>query len=152
MHKLWIVAQREFMERIRSRWFIVSTILVPGLIAFAILIPLYFVSRAAPSSDMARITIIDATGSGIGARLAARLDSGVPRDTAAQVEEITPTAIAAAESTATQEVITGARKGYLVMGPLLWPKPEIRYAGSNATSTIDMSRLQRLIHDELIGT
>lgn len=152
MRKLWIVAQREFLERIRSRWFIVSTILVPGLIGFAILIPLYFASRATPSSDMARITIIDATGSGIGARLAARLDGGVTGDTTTRFVEVPPTAIAVAESTATRDVITGTRKGYLVLGPLLWPKPDVRYAGSNATSTIDMARLQRLVHDELIGT
>jgi len=152
MRKLWIVAQREFMERVRSRWFIVSTVLVPAFLGLVIFIPVYFVSRATPSTDMARITIIDASGSGIGARLAARLDGGVAGDTTARYVSVSPTAIAAAESTATHDVISGARKGYLVIGPLLWPKPQVRYAGSNATSTIDMSRLQRMVHDELIAT
>jgi len=152
MRKLWIVAQREFMERVRSRWFIVSTILVPGLLGLSIFIPIFFSSRAAPSQDMARITIIDASGSGFGAGLAARLDGGATGDTAAEYVNVVPTAIADAESTATRDVINGRRKGYLVVGPILWPKPDVRYAGSNATSTIDMSRLQRLVHDELIAT
>lgn len=152
MRKLWIVAKREFQERVRSRWFIFSTVLVPALLGLVIFIPMYFTSRAAPSADMARITIIDATGSGIGARLATRLDGGATGDTSAVYVDVPPTGIAAAESTATHDVITGARKGYLVLGPLLWPKPDVRYAGSNATSTIDMSRLQRMVHDELIAT
>ena len=134
MRKLWIVAQREFMERVRSRWFIVSTILVPGLLGLSIFIPIFFSSRAAPSADMARITIIDASGSGFGAGLAARLDGGATGDTAAEYVNVVPTAIAAAESTATHDVIDGRRKGYLVVGPILWPKPDVRYAGSNATS------------------
>ncbi|HEY7893800.1 MAG TPA: ABC transporter permease [Gemmatimonadaceae bacterium] len=152
MRKLWIVAQREFMERIRSRWFIVSTVLVPGLLGLILFIPLYFTSRAVPSTDMARITILDATGSGLGTQVAAKLDGGIAGDTAARVIAVAPAALAAAESSATRDVISGARKGYLALGPALWPKPDVRYAGSNATSTVDMARLQRIVHDELIAT
>ena len=152
MRKLWIVAQREFMERVRSRWFVVSTVLVPAFVGLVIFIPVYFTSRAAVSPDMARITIIDASGSGIGGRVAARLDSGVAADMAPRYEEVVPTAVAAAESSAARDVIAGRRKGYLVLGPLLWPKPDVRYSGSNATSTIEMSKLQRVVHDELIAT
>ena len=152
MRKLWIVAQREFLERVRSRWFVVSTVLVPAFVGLVIFIPVYFTSRAAVSPDMARITIIDASGSGIGGRVAARLDSGVAADMAPRYEEVVPTAVAAAESSAALDVIAGRRKGYLVLGPLLWPKPDVRYSGSNATSTIEMSKLQRVVHDELIAT
>jgi ABC-2 type transport system permease protein len=152
MRKLWIVAQREFLERVRSRWFVVSTVLVPAFVGLVIFIPVYFTSRAAVSPDMARITIIDASGSGIGGRIAARLDSGVAADMAPRYEDVVPTAVAAAESSATRDVIAGRRKGYLVLGPLLWPKPDVRYSGSNATSTIEMSKLQRVVHDELIAT
>lgn len=152
MRKLWIVAQREFLERVRSRWFVVSTVLVPAFVGLVIFIPVYFTSRAAVSPDMTRITIIDASGSGIGGRIAARLDSGVAADMAPRYEDVVPTAVAAAESSATPDVIAGRRKGYLVLGPLLWPKPDVRYSGSNATSTIEMSKLQRVVHDELIAT
>jgi len=152
MRKLWIVAQREFMERIRSRWFIVSTVLVPGLLGLILFISLYFTARATPSSDMAHITILDATGSGLGARVAAQLDGDVTGDTAAREIDVAPAGLAAAESSATRDVIAGTRKGYLVLGPALWPKPDVRYSGSNATSTIDMSRLQRIVHDQLIAT
>lgn len=152
MRKLWIVAQREFQERVRSRWFVVSTVLVPAFLGLVIFIPVYFTSTAATSPDMARITIIDVSGSGIGERVAARLDSGVAGNMAPRFEDVAPAALAAAESSATRDVITGTRKGYLVLGPLLWPKPDVRYSGSNATSTIEMSKLQRIVHDELIAT
>ena len=152
MRKLWIVAQREFRERVRSRWFVVSTVLVPVFLGLVIFIPVYFTSTAAVSPDMARITIIDVSGTGIGERVAARLDSGVTGNMAPHFVDVAPAALAAAESSATRDVISGARKGYLVLGPLLWPKPDVRYSGSNATSTIEMSKLQRIVHDELIAT
>lgn len=152
MRKLWIVAQREFQERVRSRWFVVSTVLVPAFLGLVIFIPVYFTSTTAASPEMARITIIDVSGSGIGERVAARLDSGVTGTMAPRYEDVAPAALAAAESTATREVIAGTRKGYLVLGPLLWPKPDVRYSGSNATSSIEMSKLQRIVHDELIAT
>lgn len=152
MRKLWIVAQREFMERIRSRWFIVSTVLVPGLLGLILFIPLYFTSRATPSSDMAHITILDATASGLGARVAASLDGHATGDTTAREIDVAPAGLAAAESSATHDVISGTRKGYLVLGPALWPKPDVRYSGSNATSTVDMGLLQRTVHDQIIAT
>src|SRR6185437_811525 len=101
---------------------------------------------------MAHITILDATGSGLGARVAAQLDGDVTGDTAAREIDVAPAGLAAAESSATRDVIAGTRKGYLVLGPALWPKPDVRYSGSNATSTIDMSRLQRIVHDQIIAT
>ncbi|HKV50683.1 MAG TPA: ABC transporter permease [Gemmatimonadaceae bacterium] len=152
MRKLWIVAQREFMERIRSRWFIASTVLVPGLLGLILFIPLYFTSRATASPDMARITILDATATGLGARVASVLDGGATGDTTAREIDVAPAGLAAAESSATRQVIAGSRKGYLVLGPAMWPKPDVRYAGTNATSTVDMSRLQRIVHDEIIAT
>ncbi|HXE59982.1 MAG TPA: ABC transporter permease [Gemmatimonadaceae bacterium] len=152
MRKLWIVAHREFVERIRSRWFIVSTVLVPALLGLVIFIALYFTSRATASTDMSHITIIDATATGLGARVASVLDGGATGDTTALEIDVAPPALAAAESTATREVIAGKRKGYLVLGPAVWPKPDVHYAGSNATSTIDMSRLQRIVHDQIIAT
>ena len=37
--KLFVVAKREYMERVRSRWFIVMTLLVPAIFSGAMLLP-----------------------------------------------------------------------------------------------------------------
>ena len=153
MYKLWIVIRREFLERVRSRWFIVSTILVPLLMGLVIVVPIVFATRATPSNDLARITIIDVSGTGLGKAVAFSLDGGITGDTSlTQVIPLAPAEVAAAESTATREVLAGRKKGYLVLGPALWPVPAVRYAGSNATSPLDMNRLQRTVRDQLIAT
>ncbi|HEY7877577.1 MAG TPA: ABC transporter permease [Gemmatimonadaceae bacterium] len=153
MHKLWIVIRREFQERVRSRWFIVSTILVPLLMGLVIVVPIVLAARAVPSNDVARITIIDVSGTGLGKSVAFALDGGITGDTSLTRVTAVPVAeLAAAESSATREVLAKREKGYLVLGPALWPKPAVRYAGSNASSPIDMNRLQRTVRDQLIAT
>lgn len=153
MRKLWIVIRREFLERVRSRWFIVSTILVPLLIGLVLVVPIVLATRATPSNDLARITIIDATGIGLGNSVAVALDSGVTSDTAlAHVTIVAASGLAAAESSATREVLAKRRRGYLVLGPSLSPALDVRYAGSNASSPLDMSRLQRTVRDQVIAT
>lgn len=153
MRKLWIVVRREFLERVRSRWFIVSTILVPLLMGLVIVVPIMLAVRTTPSNDLARITILDLTGSGLGKSVAAALDSGITADTAlTPVIALSPPELAAAESTATRAVLAKRQRGYLVLGPTMWPTPQARYAGANASSPVDMNRLQRVVRDQLVAT
>ena len=39
--KIFVVAKREYLERVRSRWFIAMTLLVPALMAGAFLFPIW---------------------------------------------------------------------------------------------------------------
>ena len=39
MHKVWLIVHREYLERIRSKTFLVFTLLMPALMAGSILIP-----------------------------------------------------------------------------------------------------------------
>lgn len=151
MSKLAIVMRREFLERVRSRWFLISTVLVPVLFGLIILLPLWLSARAAPSPDLARITILDASGAGIGKRVASALEGGIAGDTLTAVIELPEAGLAAAESVATGDVLAGHRKGYLVIGRTLWPEATVRYVGSNVTAPLDMERLRQVVHDEIVG-
>lgn len=65
-----VIAKRELLERLRSPWFIVTTLLGPLLLFAAMLIPVLIASAGAGQG--ARVVIVD-DGSGVGQTLAAEL-------------------------------------------------------------------------------
>ncbi len=72
--KLFVVAKREYMERVRSRWFIVMTLLVPAIFSGAMLLPVYVAARSSASGSALRnIAILDASGTGLGEQIATTL-------------------------------------------------------------------------------
>ena len=56
---MWVIAKRELMERVRSKWFIVMTILWPILMVGMLVIPALIGGQG---TEGAKVTIIDKTG------------------------------------------------------------------------------------------
>src|SRR5581483_5483682 len=73
MDKLLVVAKREYLERVRSRWFLVVTLLIPAIMAGVLMFPLYLATHGGASNQVRHIAIIDASGSGLGDRIAQSL-------------------------------------------------------------------------------
>ena len=73
MDKLFVVIKREFMERVRSKWFVIMTLLMPALMATMILLPAWLAIRSSASSNLNRFILIDATGAGLGKSLLGNL-------------------------------------------------------------------------------
>lgn len=67
---MWTVARREFIERVRSRWFVVATVLVPVLMVLLFAVP--FLSVRGGTSER-EIVVVDATERGLGPGLQDRL-------------------------------------------------------------------------------
>jgi len=61
------VARREFLARVRSRWFLFSTLVVPVLFLGGIILPAVLVDRS--TEDPKPIVVIDNAGNGIADRL-----------------------------------------------------------------------------------
>jgi len=72
VRKVWAVIRREFVERVRSRWFWVSAVLGPLFFAAIIFIPLHFTATGGTKA----IVVVDGTTSGFGARVADSLAQG----------------------------------------------------------------------------
>lgn len=72
MRKLWAVIRREFVERVRRRWFWFSAILGPVFFAAVFLLPALF----AVSGGTKRIAVMDGARSTLGARVTAALNAG----------------------------------------------------------------------------
>ncbi|MDF1502332.1 hypothetical protein PYV61_05250, partial [Roseisolibacter sp. H3M3-2] len=81
--KLWAVVRREFGERVRTKWFLVSTLLGPIFFAGITIGPVLLAKRQGPSTDTANVVILDATGAGLGDRIARALTDPSRATTAA---------------------------------------------------------------------
>jgi ABC-2 type transport system permease protein len=154
MDKFWVVAKREYLERVRSRWFVMMTLFVPVLITASFLVPAWVTARSASGAASRNIVILDATGTGLGKRVAEILT----RDTAAvrggndasapqpQVRELTAASLPAAEDSATHAVMRPNNLvGYLVLDDSTLSTRRIRYAGRNASSIVDIDKLKSAV-------
>ncbi|HEX6941752.1 MAG TPA: ABC transporter permease [Gemmatimonadaceae bacterium] len=152
MKKLLVVLEREYMERVRTRWFLVATVFGPVFFGALMFLPAWMANRSEASVDVARIRILDATVTNIGDLVAAELNGGVLGDTnSTQVQVLPQAALAQAESTATNDIRRKEIKGYLVLDQGTLEGRGSRYAGVNASALADMRRIENAVSRELIG-
>jgi ABC-2 type transport system permease protein len=151
MDKLFVVMKREFMERIRNKWFVIMTLLMPALMATMILLPAWLAIRGSGSDSLNRVIILDASGVGLGQSILSnlKLDSAAARmgdslaPTRPALRVVTPTELKAAEDKATAEVTKAhSYAGYLALTDSTLTTGNARYAGRNASSIADMARLE----------
>jgi ABC-2 type transport system permease protein len=163
MDKFWVVAKREYVERVRSRWFVIMTLFVPVLITATFLVPAWVAAKAASGSAARNIVILDATGAGLGQRVAdvlmrdtstavrSRRASAAP-EPGPQVRNVTQAQLAAAEDSATHEVMKpNSAVGYLVLDDSTLSTRRIRYAGRNASSIVDMEKVRSAVRQAFTG-
>lgn len=152
MGKLWAVIKREFLERVRTKWFIIVTIFGPVFFGVIMVLPAYLSVKGMKDVRVADIRIIDATATGLGDRVATRLNGGPMGDAAAtQVVVVAPTEVAAAESLATKDVMAKTRRGYLVVDSVTIQEQKARYAGRNASSLQELELIQNALRSAILG-
>jgi len=151
MAKLWAVIRREYMERVRSRWFLVATVFGPVLLGILLILPPLLALRTKASEDAANIRILDATGTGLGDRIAAAMPR-TPSAPMPQVFNVAPGSLTAAESTATHAVVRNDVRGYLVLDAKTLAGDSARYAGRNASSIGDMEMLTTIVRRSVVLT
>ena len=124
--KLLAVIKREYSERVRSKWFLVGTLIVPALVVATFLLPIYLAVRSESSDKALDIMILDASGAGLGERVRTNLVAdpsrlgastsdaadAAPAESAADqpdVQIVTSATLAQAESLATAAVMSKER-------------------------------------------
>ena len=161
LEKLKAIVAREFLERVRTKWFVIITLLGPVLLSLLLFLPAWLASRDRGARASGPIVVLDATGAGVGERVRQALSqpaSGLPpvigaaaRATiAVDVRPTTLDSLAAAESLATRAVMDKRAQGYLVIGPRVFDGDSARYSGRNATSVGDMARLTTAVRTALL--
>jgi ABC-2 type transport system permease protein len=153
MDKLWVITAREYLERVRTRWFLFATVFGPVFFALLMILPAVITRRTKASEDVSRIVVLDATGRELGRRIADGLSVGMIGDTArTRVQELAPDRLAPAESTATREIVRGELTGYLVLDSASLDGRRVRYAGRNASAEADMEMLRRVVRESVMET
>ena len=149
MGKVWVVFKREYLERVRSKWFVIATILGPVFMGLIIVVPNVLAARTKTSANLSNIVIIDATGTDLGARVAKSLASG-PGTSTPKVRAVKAEQLPAAEKRATAEVMDRAMIGYLMLDANTLGGKEMHYAGRNATSLVDIGSIERTVRQSLL--
>jgi ABC-2 type transport system permease protein len=153
MGKLRVITAREYVERVRTRWFLFSTVFGPAFFAVLMILPAVITRRTKASEDVSRIVVLDATGREVGRRIADGLSIGMIGDTArTQVQELTTDRLAPAESSATRAIVRGELTGYLVLDSAALEGRRVRYAGRNASAEADMEMLRRVVRESVMET
>ena len=155
--KILIVAKREYLERVRTRWFVLMTLLVPAVIAGFVMLMAYIGSRANASNAVRHITIINATETDLGKRVADALMADTSLSTVAgdsvqpRVLNVKPADLSATEQQVAAEVKQPNHiAGYLVLSDSTLAGKSVRYAGRNASSLSDMDKLQSTVRDAVM--
>ena len=148
-NKILIVAKREYLERVRTRAFVLATLLVPLLLSGAMLFPIYVAAKSGTSPASRKVRILDATGVGAGAHIAAslRTDKTISDTvTGPFVVTVAKDQLPTAEATATREVMSpNGITGYLVVDDSTLSGDRARYVGRNASSLGEMDRLKTAV-------
>ena len=153
MAKLWAVIKREYLERVRSKWFLIATFFGPIFFSAIIIVPAWLASKSKATSDVYNTTILDATGTGFGHRLAVNIagDTTIPGRVPA-VKTVAPGELTQAESLATRDVMHKVRSGYVVVDQQTIAGESARYAGTNATSIADMTQIKNAIRQTILAS
>ncbi len=150
MHKLFAVVSREFRERVRTRAFVISTVLIPLFFTLMIAGQIFLSTRG---TGAWHIAVVDAAEGSFGARIEAALrevkvGSGPSAAHKYQVERISGTGrIDAVKDSlipliGKRKAAPGALDGFLLVTEDGLASGEIPYYGGNVGSLTEMGNLQ----------
>ncbi len=159
MRKVWAIIRREVVERVRTRAFLISTLLFPLLMAGLVILPGYLLTR---STGTKTIALIDASGDSVGveiehAMLAARLGKGAQARPKYVVQRFAATG-RAADLRDSLVAFTGlSRKavdgfdGILMVTDSTVASGRVNYYGANVASFDEMREMEQTIRPTIIA-
>ena len=142
MRKVLAVIRREFVERVRQRWFWVMAVLGPVFFGALFILPTLLASKG----GVKRIALVDGTTSTFGAELTARLD-----------RESLFIAVRVPAGSGTTDSLMAAvdRKeidGFLIVNDIAVDSGKVAYRASNVSSFVTIGTLERVIGEMVNAT
>lgn len=142
--KLWAIVRREYVERVRTKWFVISTVFGPVLFAAAVFLPLILSNRESDRMSR-RMIVIDASGAGLGhyvaAALAASPEQGGDQVAAPDVHVVAAPQLPAERAAANRDVTNKLASGYLLLDSGTVRGDTVYYAGRRSDSHASMTRI-----------
>lgn len=146
MRKVFAVIRREVLTRVRTRMFLIGTILGPILLASLVVLPVIIAGR---DRDARRIVVLDTDGAGLGARVEQALAAsrrgdrpdGQPRYVVTRVEaqgRVQAVLDSLVAVTGVRDLGAASPTGIVVVGEDALVSDTLPYYGANAQSEGDM--------------
>lgn len=157
MAKLFAVIKREYLERVRTVWFILVTLFGPVFFAAIMILPGYLSVKGMREARVSNLAIVDATGAGLGQRVAERL--ATPQlSSASDAQQLARVVTVASADVATREAeflaAIQARdlNGVLILDSATLSTGRARYLGRDAGSVGQVEAIESATRTALIAT
>jgi len=145
MRKVWAVIRREFIERVRSKWFLVSTILGPVFMICVTVLPSVLMTR---SGKVNQIVLVDEDAGNFAARLQTQLQ-GSGRF-AVTLVEANSDGYDAVRDSLTRAIRSEAIDGFLTVSSATVESGVAEYRGRNVSSLRDMGTMESLLRQSVV--
>lgn len=157
MAKLFAVIKREYLERVRTVWFIIVTLFGPVFFAAVMILPGYLSLKGIREARVSGLTIVDASGVGLGARIAERLATptiGSVSDASqrARVEIVAQDDLGSIEANLLESVRNKEIQGVLVLDTGTVASGRARYFGRDAGSVGQMEAIEGAARTAILAT
>ncbi|MDX2194007.1 MAG: ABC transporter permease [Gemmatimonadales bacterium] len=157
MHKVWAVIRREYLERVRTKAFVIGTFLFPLVLGLFWALPLLLARR---DTGAKKVAVVDATTGGVGDRVVKALSEAVDdKGRNRYVLTVVPATgrVDAVRDSLVQRTGLSAKRaegetfdGVLVLDDARLAEGKSLYLGTNVTSFADMrildGQVERTIH------
>jgi ABC-2 type transport system permease protein len=140
----WVIAKREFLERVRSRWFVIMTVLWPFLMVGMIVLPALLAGRGTAG---AKVEVADRSGM-IGDAIATALAQDPARGGLGWTTAVVPSD--APESELRRRIQANEINGFVVVAADALDTGDITYSGDNASNQTVQIGLQRAVSRVLL--
>jgi ABC-2 type transport system permease protein len=148
MKRLFVLVRREYLERVRTKAFVIGTVLGPLLMGGLTVIPGLLMSRG---GKPLRVAVVDEGGrlaAPVEAALAAKEHNGQKRFI---VDAGRTGTLEEREKQCKEDVLSGKLDGYLVLPKDALEKSEASYYGKNVSNVVDLGLMDNAIGQTLIG-
>ncbi|MBI1722640.1 MAG: ABC transporter permease [Gemmatimonadetes bacterium] len=145
MHKVWAVVRREFLERVRTKWFLISTILGPLFLIAISILPSLLATKA---GRVNRVVLVDEGAGSLAQRLRTQL--GRSGRFSIVVLAALPERHDATIDSLTGQVRLQAIDGFLLVSGATMEAGMVEYRGRNVSSLRDMAVLESTVRQSVV--
>jgi len=146
--RIFAVARREYLERVRSKAFLVSTILGPALLAGFMIAPLLLTRQRGRPLHVAVLDASGVLGAEVTQSLARRKVAGQPRFL---VEPAPEGPIDRARAALQERMVRGEIDGYLYLVPDALERSAAEYYGKNVSNVMDLQLMDKAVEEALVS-
>jgi len=140
MRNTWLIIRREYLERVRTRAFIVSTILLPAFMFGVTILPSMLASR---KSKSARHIVVAASDQSVADAIAKQLSS---KDNDGNYQPETRIATQATQQELSQALSSGAIDGYLWVTDDAIASGQVTFTASNTSDFVESGELRAAVN------